>query len=70
MKIRCYRQRRRFMLIRQEQSSNYDEVYELVKISFATSTNEGERDGISGCFPLSDLSQEKIVILYVTQETH
>lgn len=32
------------MIIRQEQSSDYDEVYELVKISFATSTNEGEWD--------------------------
>lgn len=32
------------MIIRQEQPSDYDEVYELVKISFATSTNEGEWD--------------------------
>ncbi len=32
------------MIIRQEQSADYDEVYELVKISFATSTNEGEWD--------------------------
>jgi predicted N-acetyltransferase YhbS len=32
------------MIIRQEQSADYDEVYELVKKSFATSTNEGEWD--------------------------
>ncbi len=32
------------MIIRQEQPADYDEVYELVKISFATSTNEGEWD--------------------------
>lgn len=32
------------MIIRQEQPTDYDEVYELVKISFATSTNEGEWD--------------------------
>lgn len=32
------------MVIRQEQPTDYDEVYELVKISFATSTNEGEWD--------------------------
>jgi predicted N-acetyltransferase YhbS len=32
------------MIIRQEQPSDYDEVYELVKKSFATSTNEGEWD--------------------------
>lgn len=32
------------MLIRQEQPKDYDEVYELVKMSFATSTNEGEWD--------------------------
>ena len=32
------------MIIRQEQPTDYDEVYELVKKSFATSTNEGEWD--------------------------
>lgn len=32
------------MVIRQEQIADYDEVYELVKISFATSTNDGEWD--------------------------
>jgi len=32
------------MIIRQEQPTDYNEVYELVKISFATSTNEGEWD--------------------------
>lgn len=32
------------MIIRQEQPADYDEVYELVKKSFATSTNEGEWD--------------------------
>ena len=32
------------MNIRQEQPADYDEVYELVKKSFATSTNEGEWD--------------------------
>src|SRR5665647_3784052 len=32
------------MIIRQEQYADYDEVYELVKTSFATSTNEGEWD--------------------------
>ncbi len=32
------------MIIRQEQPSDYDEVYELVKKAFATSTNEGEWD--------------------------
>jgi predicted N-acetyltransferase YhbS len=32
------------MIIRQEQHKDYDEVYELVKKSFATSTNEGEWD--------------------------
>lgn len=32
------------MIIRQEQSADYDEVYELVKKSFVTSTNEGEWD--------------------------
>ena len=32
------------MIIRQEKPSDYDEVYELVKKSFATSTNEGEWD--------------------------
>ncbi len=32
------------MIIRQEQPDDYDEVYELVKMSFATSTNEGEWD--------------------------
>lgn len=32
------------MIIRQEETSDYDEVYELVKKSFATSTNEGEWD--------------------------
>lgn len=32
------------MIIRQEQPADYDEVYELVKESFATSTNEGEWD--------------------------
>ncbi len=32
------------MFIRPEQPADYDEVYELVKKSFATSTNEGEWD--------------------------
>lgn len=32
------------MIIRQEQPFDYGEVYELVKASFATSTNEGEWD--------------------------
>ena len=32
------------MKIRQETPADYAEVYELVKISFATSTNEGEWD--------------------------
>lgn len=32
------------MIIRQEQPADYNEVYELVKMSFATSTNEGEWD--------------------------
>ena len=32
------------MIIRQEQPADYDVVYELVKESFATSTNEGEWD--------------------------
>ncbi len=32
------------MIIRQEQPSDYDKVYELVKKSFATSTNDGEWD--------------------------
>ncbi len=32
------------MLIRQEQPADYDEIYELVKKSFATSTNDGEWD--------------------------
>lgn len=32
------------MIIRQEQPGDYDEVYALVKSSFATSTNEGEWD--------------------------
>lgn len=32
------------MIIRQEGPRDYDEVYELVKKSFATSTNEGEWD--------------------------
>jgi len=32
------------MIIRQEQPTDYDEVYELVKMSFATSTNDGEWD--------------------------
>jgi predicted N-acetyltransferase YhbS len=32
------------MRIRQETRSDYDEVYELLKASFATSTNEGEWD--------------------------
>lgn len=32
------------MIIRQEQPADYNEVYELVKKSFATSTNEGEWD--------------------------
>lgn len=32
------------MIIRQETQDDYDEVYELVKAAFATSTNEGEWD--------------------------
>ena len=32
------------MKIRQEKPADYDEVYELVKKSFATSTNDGEWD--------------------------
>jgi len=32
------------MVIRQEQPADYDEVYRLVKASFATSTNDGEWD--------------------------
>ena len=32
------------MIIRQEQPADYDEVYELVKKAFATSTNDGEWD--------------------------
>ncbi len=32
------------MIIRQERPADYDEVYDLVKKSFATSTNEGESD--------------------------
>ncbi|MBB6218593.1 putative N-acetyltransferase YhbS [Anaerosolibacter carboniphilus] len=32
------------MIIRQERPTDYNEVYELVKKSFATSTNEGEWD--------------------------
>lgn len=32
------------MKIRQEQPRDYEEIYELVKKSFATSTNEGEWD--------------------------
>lgn len=32
------------MKIRQEQPTDYDEVYELVKAAFTTSTNEGEWD--------------------------
>lgn len=32
------------MIIRQEKPADYSEVYELVKKSFATSTNEGEWD--------------------------
>lgn len=33
-----------YMVIRQEQPADYDEVYELVKKAFSTSTNEGEWD--------------------------
>ena len=32
------------MIIRQEQPTDYEEVYELVKATFAASTNEGEWD--------------------------
>lgn len=32
------------MIIRQEQPADYDEIYELVKKAFATSTNDGEWD--------------------------
>ena len=35
------------MIIRQETPADYSEVYELVKASFATSTNEGEWDYLS-----------------------
>lgn len=41
------------MTILQEQPSDYDEVYELVKISFATSTSEGVWDYLNEeCFKL------------------